>query len=537
MSERSQHLSMAKVKNKQPAAIQITAEQILREAQERQETALKPIKQRIMDEEELKDFLLNKRKTFEDAIRRNRSLIGAWIKYAQFEESQGQLDRAESVYERALDVDARNITLWMKYAEMEIKHKRINHARNLLDRAVTLLPRMDQLWYKYAYMEEMLGNIMRAREIFERWVLWKPDIQVWNSYINFEKRYQETDRTRALFERYIVAHPSTKTWLKFARFEEDLKQIARARLVYEQAITAMGKDYADEELFSMFAKFETRYKEFERANAVYQYGLSTLPKSKAQKLMDLYTQFQRQHGTIEDLEEVLVNKRRHQYEEALKQNILDYDIWFDYIRLEEMYGKDGDSNDPSNHHDNSHRVREVYERAIAQKPPALEKRLWKRYIYLWLYYAIFEELEAKDTERTRSVYKQCLALLPHKQWTFAKVWLWYAQFEIRQKNMAAARKILGTAIGLCSKNRLFKGYIELELQLFEFDRCRRLYEKYLENYPSNVYAWIKYAELETYLNETDRARAIFELAIEQPTLDMPELLWKAYIGKSIFFFL
>lgn len=44
-------------------------------------------------------------------------------------------------------------------------------------------------------------------------------------------------------------------------------------------------------------------------------------------------------------------------------------------------------------------VREVYERAIANIPPATEKRYWQRYIYLWINYALFEELEAEDPER------------------------------------------------------------------------------------------------------------------------------------------
>jgi len=34
--------------------------------------------------------------------------------------------------------------------------------------------------------------------------------------------------------------------------------------------------------------------------------------------------------------------------------------------------------------------------------------------------------------------------------------------------------------------------------------------------------------LERSLSETDRARGIFELAIAQPALDMPELLWKVH---------
>lgn len=66
-------------------------------------------------------------------------------------------------------------------------------------------------------------------------------------------------------------------------------------------------------------------------------------------------------------------------------------------------------------------VREVYERAIANVPPAPEKRYWQRYIYLWIRYALWEELEAEDAERTRQVYKACLNLIPHSIFTFAKV--------------------------------------------------------------------------------------------------------------------
>jgi crooked neck len=110
----------------------------------------------------------------------------------------------------------------------------------------------------------------------------------------------------------------------------------------------------------------------------------------------------------------------------------------------------------------------------------------------------------------------------------------FAQFEIRQMNLDGARKLLGRAIGTCPKNRLFKGYIDLEFSLREFDRCRTIYTKYLEYDPSNCYAWIKFAELEkNVLDEVERARAIFELAVSQENLNMPELLWKAYIDFEI----
>lgn len=44
---------------------------------------------------------------------------------------------------------------------------------------------------------------------------------------------------------------------------------------------------------------------------------------------------------------------------------------------------------------------------------------------------------------------------------------------------------------------------------------------------------IQFAELETILGDFDRARAIYEVAINQPRLDMPEVVWKAYIDFEI----
>ena len=56
--------------------------------------------------------------------------------------------------------------------------------------------------------------------------------------------------------------------------------------------------------------------------------------------------------------------------------------------------------------------------------------------------------------------------MPHKQFTFAKLWLTYARFEVRRLNLPAARKILGTAIGMSPKEALFKGYIQLEFDVW-----------------------------------------------------------------------
>ncbi len=41
----------------------------------------------------------------------------------------------------------------------------------------------------------------------------------------------------------------------------------------------------------------------------------------------------------------------------------------------------------------------------------------------------------------------------------------FAKFEIRRLDLPAARKIMGTAIGMCPKEALFKGYIDLEIEV------------------------------------------------------------------------
>lgn len=71
----------------------------------------------------------------------------------------------------------------------------------------------------------------------------------------------------------------------------------------------------------------------------------------------------------------------------------------------------------------------------------------------------------QDLERARQVYKAALKLVPHRSFTFAKLWIQFAYFELRRKDVLAAKKILGTAIGMCPKEKLFKAYVELRTKV------------------------------------------------------------------------
>uniref|UniRef100_A0A7S3NLE9 Suppressor of forked domain-containing protein n=1 Tax=Aureoumbra lagunensis TaxID=44058 RepID=A0A7S3NLE9_9STRA len=549
---------LGRVQNRAPAPIQITAEQLLREAHDRAGVSVSKGTNRersqITDPEELHEYRTNRRKNFEEGIRHNRMHLGNYIKYAEWEAGQGEFERARSIWERALGVDHRAVTLWLKYAQMEMKNKFVNHARNVWDRAVTLLPRIDQLWYKYTYFEEMLEQYNTARKVFERWMQWEPDEAAWTAYLKFEERRGDVSKMRQVLERMIACHPTPHAYTKYAKWEEKKRGApVQARAIYERAIAELGDwEMAPAErakLYINFAAFEARQKEFDRVRAIYEFGTSVLPlivtddldeDGKAiAELHEAAASFEKQHGQVDAIEKLIIERRREVYTNRLKEAPNDYDTWFDLIRLEEeaLNLQTKFIADREKEQDHFARIREAYERAVAQTPPSNTNKLWwRRYIYLWINYAVFEEMTAKDTERAQQIYRACLDLIPHQNFTFAKLWLLTAQLELRLGNLDAVRQIMGQALGTCGhlqKPKLYLGYAHIERQLGELDRCRKILAKFVQDAPASCQAWINFAQLEIELGENARARAIFDLAVSQPLLDTPETLWKAYIDFEL----
>ena len=115
---------------------------------------------------------------------------------------------------------------------------------------------------------------------------------------------------------------------------------------------------------------------------------------------------------------MVINKRRVHYEMLVSQNPEDYDSWFNFVRLEEAS-------------EDSERIREVYERSIAAQPTQDTKPAWSRYIYLWIYYAVWEELYG-DASRAGQIWETALSQVPHKIFSFSKLWIYYAQYLVRR---------------------------------------------------------------------------------------------------------
>lgn len=134
-------------------------------------------------------------------------------------------------------------------------------------------------------------------------------------------------------------HPEVKNWIKYAKFEERNGYIIGSRQVYERAVEFYGDDLMDEKLFIAFSKFEEGQKEHERASAIYKFALENMPKDKAAELYKAYTIHQKKFGERDAIEDVIVSKRKYQYEAEVAENPSNYDAWFDYLRLLENEGK------------------------------------------------------------------------------------------------------------------------------------------------------------------------------------------------------
>ncbi len=66
-----------------------------------------------------------------------------------------------------------------------------------------------------------------------------------------------------------------------------------------------------------------------------------------------------------------------------------------------------------------------------------------------------------------------------------------------------------------------------------FNRCRKIYEKIVENFASDSESWIKFSEFEEELNEIERSREIYERALKFKLLENPEEIWKKFIDFEV----
>ncbi|EER04454.1 CGI-201 protein, short form, putative [Perkinsus marinus ATCC 50983] len=338
------------------------------------------------------------------------------------------------------------------------------------------------------------------------------------------------------------------SFTRLAKFEERHGNNVRARAGYQTCHDTLkddlGPEGITEDLYVKWAEFEQRAARDDPSAAakVYKLGIDTLPPERTAYLRDRYAKYMKQKGTRTDIERLLLEKCRLKYEKQLSDSDgVDVDIWINYILLEENIG------------DSAAQCREVYERAIAaalppeQAAPKGRKDLYRRYVYIWLFYANYEESLIQSGEstpdRVREVYHTALGLFRSRKIYFSKLYNAYAEFEIRQMDVGRARLVYGRAIGESKKASVFRSYIQFEFNLGQVDRARRICASYVSAHSLEAASWVCWMDMEMKLSEVNRARKLGEMAIRladesasdesDEIMNEPELIWKKCIDIEI----
>ena len=59
-----------------------------------------------------------------------------------------------------------------------------------------------------------------------------------------------------------------------------------------------------------------------------------MPKERATKLYELYINFEKEHGSKDEVDEVIIGERRNIYKDELSKNSLNYDAWINLLTLQ-----------------------------------------------------------------------------------------------------------------------------------------------------------------------------------------------------------
>lgn len=447
------------------------------------------------------------------------------------------------------------------------------HARNLYERVTALLPRIDQFWYRYAHLEELMGNYIGARVVFEKWMKIEPEISAWMLYIKFEERCSEISLAQIIFERLLSLHPTVNTFLKFIQFEERHGNIERARAGFNKAVELLSPRGVGEDFFIKMTDFEERHGDLKRTADIFKAALEEIKDpSENSRLNAAWITFNKKNSirTI-DIEKAVLDKRRSQYIHELEDDQLNVDNWISLLQMEidvvnALFSSRALSLpvflNPSNgtlteeEQEAIQRMRDVYDRAILKANPVnmmstaskdrskknicTDKSFWLRFIHLFIIRAHFEEMSIGDFSCAREIWSQSVNIVFESsggQVSFSKLYLLWAEFEIRRMDINSARKVLGLAIAKCGKPKIFSFYGNLELRLGNVDRVRNIYSKFIETHPFDPKAWLCLVELEEATDEFDRARGVFETALTSNMLtgvvQEIEALWERYIEFEI----
>ena len=529
---------------------QITAEQLIANAKELESvvgTAKPATRVLLTSPEEVAMYRQRLRAEYEGQLKQGYKILSKWLEYAEWEESQKDLVRAASIYERAKGPHAERTEYWRAYAEFQVRSGRLEDARAVFSRGVTVLPQSDELWLKYLLLEQAAMEDERVRDLFQRWLAaGRPGSYAWELAIQFEASRGDVERGRQLLARYVVEHNTSKAWVFYAKTEQHgFNDSERATEVLITALEALPDRYCDSSVYALLGRLLRDAGRLDEARRVYMDFTENAKYEQASRLFADYSRLERDlaassgpdsSGNGGDV--VTLAQARLRYQKDVDRKASNFDAWLSLALVEHNASDDRGARNKALG-DGS---QVPLQTAEAKDTLQLTK---KASLALGAAQAL---LQGGDVEASRQLLSDALQSFPHSIVAYPPLWIEAAELERQQGDIAKARKIFGAALGLCPHPSLFRAYRRLEQheQTPEMNsRLRKIFDAQVAKFPFDVSLWVEYATFETSEEEHLRSDAILAAALrvfmarvadfskDRSIMDDVDALWMARIRLSL----
>ncbi|XP_072382235.1 pre-mRNA-splicing factor syf1 homolog [Diabrotica undecimpunctata] len=327
-----------------------------------------------------------------------------WVDFAKFYETNGQIEDARLIFEKASQVSYVKVddlaTVWCEWAEMEIRNENYDEALRLMHKATVMPSR------KVAYHDDT--ETVQSR-------LYK-SLKVWSMYADLEESFGTFKSCKAIYDKIIDLKIATpQIIINYGIFLEENNYFEEAFRAYEKGISLFKWPNVYDIWNTYLTKFLTRYggSKLERARDLFEQCLDGCPQQFAKHLYLLYAKLEEEHGMARHAMAVYERSTKAVPEQEM------FDVFNIYIkRAAEIYGIP--------------KTRQIYEKAIELLPEDKTREMCLR----------FADMETKlgEIDRARAIYAHCSQICDPR--ITAEFWQIWKEFEVRHGNEDTMREML-----------------------------------------------------------------------------------------------
>ncbi len=463
--------------------------------------------------------LYDARKKYESLVMSHPKELNNWLRYASWEESQAELERARSIFERCLTTlsHAQQYRLWIAYADLEMRCGEPNSVKNVFQRALDLLPFEHRVWWRYTTFLEALGDFGFLRRTFQDWLTRfapkdpRESERAVLGLVSFEKKYEKANARRA-YEMLVGRHGSVTNWLSYGTFLESPLDFLAAQSVYRRAIQATAPTAPmAARLYERLARLERTHGTVEAARAVYRAAMDTLPPGATERLANEYLLFEQQHGGQDDISAVVTEAQTRRYAAWIEQHPEDWAARLECVAMLEAT--------------RSPNLMDTIQMFIGHPAPpsGVGRGGYRGYMAFMDHVAGIAEIR-DDRETLAQVHEALIDRVDHGEAGSGKPFKIVAYYYLRRHDLDTARRVLDHGLTETGgAHSLFEAYVDIETALQATrpiaalappapNKVRDLYQQWSTAHPTDGGVAESFAKYEAMIGRPAAAMSVLRAA-------------------------